>query len=468
MNRRDFLRNTLATTALYSAGGLPGISNLAAANGFAPINSRMLVNIMLDGGPDFRHLFAPAFDADTLSFGHRYWEANNTAHSIDGNANAWEQRWNQDYNPVGSAGYEFGILNNSGWLQSMWDAGNVAIVSNVFGSSSRDHAESKLIMDQGNRSSGQANSLRSGWGGRLAAACDTNVVAVTRTPRPFCYGPHPDDPENRSGQWLIPAQDVRDMRLFEASPDDSPRWSRPVITRSLRSYYAVASNELPSDSVYRRFANMERQLREIGEPLDVRMQNVPIPAEIAALYNDVQPALENSYFGEQIRNLHDSIAANDIFDMRIASLEYTGFDTHEGQRDGLETRLNDLFGTGKALDALWQNLPADARANTVFVLAGEFGRQIRSNGDAGTDHGEGTYVLLIGEGVNGGVYGDMYPESELSRLDDPSPQIAGQTAIDHVFGAVCDWMQPGSGSVVFPDRISAPIESGLNLAGLFA
>lgn len=468
MNRRQFLTSTLASTALYSAGGLPGIGSIASATSFAPVNSRTLVNIMLDGGPDLRHLFAPAYDSDTLSFGHRYWQATSAAHSIEGNANAWEQRFNQDYSPVSNNGVNFGILNSCGWLKSMWDSGNVAIVSNVYGSSTRDHAQSAMVLDQGNRSSGPANGQRPGWGGRLAAACGSNVVAVTRAPRNFCFGPDPSDTENRTNDLVVAAQDIRAMQLFEPPVTDDPRWARPVMTRAMKNYYASKHFSLAANSIYRRFTNLERRLRDFGEPLELRMQDVPVPPAIAALYNEVQPVLNDTYFGEQLRNLHDSLAANDIFGMRIVSMEYKGFDTHEEQRESLESRLSDLFGTGKGLDSLWQNLPADAKANTVFVLAGEFGRQIRANGDAGTDHGEGTYVILIGEGVNGGVYGDMYPEEELARLDDTSPQILGQTAIDHVFGATCDWMQPGAGSVVFPDRVSAPIEPGLNLANLFA
>ncbi|NNF61700.1 MAG: DUF1501 domain-containing protein, partial [Gammaproteobacteria bacterium] len=305
-----------------------------------------------------------------------------------------------------------------------------------------------------------------GWGGRLAAAAGGNVVALTRTPRPFCFGPHASDPENRSDEWLVPAQDVRNMKLYTPDAGTDPRWANAVMERTLRSYYVAKRSELPQESAFRRFTAMEQQLREFGEPLDTRLQTLPVPAQIEALYNDTGPLLDNTYFGEQIRNLYDAIAVNDIFGMRIASLEYQGFDTHDAQRQELETRLTDIFGSGMAMDALWQSLPADARSNTVFAFAGEFGRQIRANGDAGTDHGEGTSIVLVGEPVNGGVYGDMFPQAELSRLDQATPQIEGLTAIDHVFGRLCDWMQPGSGNVVFPDRGTAPLETGLDLAGL--
>ena len=77
-------------------------------------------------------------------------------------------------------------------------------------------------------------------------------------------------------------------------------------------------------------------------------------------------------------------------------------------------------------------------------------------------------MLVIGESVRGGVYGEMFPQAELERLADHSPHITGRTAIEQVFGAVCDWVQPGSADTVFPDRSAAPMEPGVNLGGLFS
>lgn len=464
MDRRNFLKNSLLATAMYSGAGLPGIASLAQASAFAPVMQRTLVNIKLDGGPDFRHLFAPAYNAAPGSFGRKFWGAMSTAHGIAGNASAWEQRWNNDYTPLHDG--SFGVLSSCGWLQRMWTQGNVALISNVLGSDSRNHAHASLVLEQGNRSSGPSSSRRSGWGGRLADAAGGNVIAVTRTPGTFCFGPHPADPEDSTSDVVIPAQDIRDMKFYRPDPGTNDQAANAVMTRGVSSYYAAKRHDMAANSRYRRFLELESRIREFGEPIEARTASLPIPADIAALYDGATPRLESGYFGLQIRNLYDAFALNDIFAMRVASLEYLGFDTHDQQRAEIETRFNDLFGDNMGLESLWRNLPTDARNNTVFALAGEFGRQIRANGDAGTDHGEGFYVLLIGKPVNGGVYGDMFPDEELARLADPSPEIRGQTAIDHAFGRICDWMQPGAGDVVFPERAGAPIEPGLNLSGL--
>ena len=103
----------------------------------------------------------------------------------------------------------------------------------------------------------------------------------------------------------------------------------------------------------------------------------------------------------------------------------------------------------------------------MFVFSGEFGRQLKANGGLGTDHGRGNTVLLVGMPVNGGIYGDMFPEAELDRLDQPTPDIEGRTDVDALFAELADWAVPGSSSGVFPGLQDARIESGVNLASLF-
>jgi uncharacterized protein (DUF1501 family) len=218
------------------------------------------------------------------------------------------------------------------------------------------------------------------------------------------------------------------------------------------------------DSVYHRFVEHERVLQEFGEPVEDRLSTVPLPDPINAL---MEGDLSNPILGEQVRNLYDSFACSDILSLRVASLEVGGWDTHRAQRDAIEPKLEDLFGDGKALEVLYQELPVDVLDNTVFVLGGEFGRQLRANGDNGTDHGRGTSILIIGNGVRGGIYGEMFPQEELARLDDKSPDITGLTTIDSIYGTVCDWAQSGTGDLVFPDRSLSLIEGGVNLDSLF-
>ena len=83
------------------------------------------------------------------------------------------------------------------------------------------------------------------------------------------------------------------------------------------------------------------------------------------------------------------------------------------------------------------------------------------------DHGRGTSMLIIGNAVRGGVYGDMFPESELERLDDRSSDINGLTTFDQIYARVCDWVSPGSSLSVFPDQSQSTVEAGALLDDLF-
>jgi hypothetical protein len=264
---------------------------------------------------------------------------------------------------------------------------------------------------------------------------------------------------------MIAARDTRALTLFR--PDQATDFNEERISHSLKAYYAAMRAEMPADSVFRRFVDAERTLRELGEPIDERLATVPVPPELAALYDSEQPVLLTPQFGLQMRNVHDSLLCSDILQPSVVSLAYTGFDTHKAQRADLEPRLLDLFGDGMAFDTLYEAVPQNILDDVVLVLAGEFGRQIRANGDGGCDHGEGNTVLIVGESVRGGVYGTMFPEAELDRLSDDSPQIIGETGIEALFGTVCDWVQAGSGDTVFPGRAGAPVEDGLALGALF-
>jgi len=224
MKRRDFLRNALASGALYTAGGLPLIGESAEA-GFAGLQNRVLAGVMLPGGPDFRHLFPPVYSGSSSSYGHRFWKARAASFGISGSASAMSRHWNDAFYHRSGNGHSFGILKKAVWLKDMWDAGNVAIVNNVIGSDSRDHSHGILVMDQGLRSSGPNDHTRSGWGGRLAAAANGNVIATSYTPRPFCFAPHESGDIYRIGSGhMISTPDTRSLDVWTPGNGD-PRWN---------------------------------------------------------------------------------------------------------------------------------------------------------------------------------------------------------------------------------------------------
>lgn len=454
MNRRDFLRFAAATGAL---------TWLDAPAWAAPLSRRVLVDITLPGGPDLRHLFPPAPDSSPASYAYQYWQARASSHGIAaGSQQAVVDRFATAYDAAATtAGTQFGILKQCGWLKSMWSAGKVAVLHNVLGATSRDHSHAQLVLDHGDRSTLPNQLGKAGWGGRLVAGLggSARIVSVTRAPRPFCYGPHPTDRLDHRNDRLLNIKNSRALALTEAASQDNTQ--NKAMANSLRAYYEARAAALGQSDVFGRIVQSERGLRQFGSAMTGALAGIPVPAAVQALYTGQPPSRLNSgYFGEQIRNLYDTLQTRDILDMRVASLDYGGWDSHDGEIDMIEPRLADLFGTGRALDTLWQALDPQSRANMVFVIAGEFGRQLKSNGGAGTDHGRGMQVIVIGETVKGGFYGDPFPQAELARLSQNSPDVEGLTAIERVFGVLADWVAPGAGDVVFPGRGGMPLESG--------
>lgn len=90
-----------------------------------------------------------------------------------------------------------------------------------------------------------------------------------------------------------------------------------------------------------------------------------------------------------------------------------GFDTHARQADG-HANLLATFST--AITAFLNDLKAESRDKDVMVMCfSEFGRRVKENGTAGTDHGAASIMFFAGGGVNGGMFG-QYPKFD--KLDD--------------------------------------------------
>lgn len=554
-NRRQFLQAALCSSVSLGSGVMPKL--VPNANAAIAADAKVLVNLFLDGGPDMRHLVVPEYDpsAPANTFGRKYWANRMRSHNLsDTGANGLQtplQRWNDDYfhitvggsNWNGSlvdigntnTGITFGIWREAGWLIDMFLSGHVAMVFNAVGGTNRAHDLSSLMLEQGNLLSGLNDRDRSGWGGRLARSAGGNSIALTNSPSAFNFGPvgsAPNyDPDAIDNIDLISIENSRDIGLFDFNPSSNQHYDFDgKMARAAKSYYAGLRKEQVA-TAYLKALDHEAKVREFGDLIASRLENIVLPDEIQALYSnnigsinpdptdtqippDGRRVLRRTSFGRQIRNLYDLISIGDVYvqdqngidelrlGARTLSMNYGGWDSHGEQREipaelatdpnnpfvyrGIESGLRDIFGgqleslaspsdpnaLHGGFSALWKHLPQADRDKMVLTIAGEFGRQIRDNGDAGTDHGKGNLMMVVCEGCRGGLYGEMFPQSEIVKYDEPpnrTPDIDPRTEIDHFLASVCDWVVPGSGVSVFP-RMSpgytgeAPI---LEIAGMF-
>lgn len=118
---------------------------------------------------------------------------------------------------------------------------------------------------------------------------------------------------------------------------------------------------------------------------------------------------------------------------RIGMIETNGWDTHSAQRGRLNGQLHSL---DQLLAALKTGLGSDW-ANTLVVVATEFGRTAKPNGTGGTDHGQASVAMLFGGAVRGGTVladwpglatGALYEGRDLKPTTDLDALIGGALA----------------------------------------
>ncbi|MCB9853101.1 MAG: DUF1501 domain-containing protein [Phycisphaerales bacterium] len=119
-----------------------------------------------------------------------------------------------------------------------------------------------------------------------------------------------------------------------------------------------------------------------------------------------------------------NIAKADV-GVEVAAMTANGWDTHESQGSlsgDLYTKLSQL---GAALAAFYTDM-GSLMARTTIIIHSEFGRRVAQNNqpsNAGTDHGYGGVMFVIGGGVNGGQVITDWPGLDEANLVDGNLDI---------------------------------------------
>ncbi|MDT8757315.1 DUF1501 domain-containing protein [Sphingomonas psychrotolerans] len=141
---------------------------------------------------------------------------------------------------------------------------------------------------------------------------------------------------------------------------------------------------------------------------------------------------------------------------RIAMIETGGWDTHAQQRGRLAGQLKGLDAMigaiREGLEPLW--------ADTMVVVATEFGRTVRVNGTQGTDHGTGALAMLVGGAVNGGRVVADWPglrDAALYEGRDLRPTTGLDTLLHSAVTAHFELQPARTAQRLFPDMKSAGV-----------
>ncbi|HVT40691.1 MAG TPA: DUF1501 domain-containing protein [Gemmatimonadaceae bacterium] len=136
----------------------------------------------------------------------------------------------------------------------------------------------------------------------------------------------------------------------------------------------------------------------------------------------------DSSFGTSLRAAAALIKAD--IGVEAIQVDIDGWDTHT-TADPLAGQLYNLMSDfADSVGAFWADvLQGSGRWNVTLVSMSEFGRNVRQNGDAGTDHGRGGVMFVMGHHVSGGrvLTRDWQPLATDNLEDDQDLKVT----IDH-------------------------------------
>jgi uncharacterized protein (DUF1501 family) len=232
---------------------------------------------------------------------------------------------------------------------------------------------------------------RSGWLGRYVAACqcaqDNALPAISV-----------GDQLNTmfwTDTTLVPA--VASIGSFSFLTDTKYKNDRGYQMQTLQNIYNQAGNWSPYESLIRRGT-----LQALAGSDELQ--------RVAATYQSPVQYPNNNGLASQLKLVAQVVAGN--LGTRLFSVSMGGYDTHANQKPTQDKNLAQL---GDALDAFMQDMANIGQQDNVVIMTfSEFGRRVKQNGSGGTDHGTAEPMFIVGNKVQGGLYG-TYPS--LSDLD---------------------------------------------------
>jgi uncharacterized protein (DUF1501 family) len=360
ITRREFVRGGVAAfTMSFTAPAF--LSDLARAQGR---RQRNLVVLYLSGGNDALSTVVPY--TDPQYYARRPTLAIPAANVLQIGADR--------------GGNALGLHPRLTGLKSIFDQGRLAIIQRTgYPNSSRSHFLGTDIWSTGDPGSPQG----SGWLGRyldlLPSPADplTAWSTVRETPRTLLAR-------------TVSVPSIPSVSAYAFASPNSVTDAAYARASALR----IASH-LPTDMPHLAFVNATAQSA---------FATLDRVAEVGSYTATV--AYGNNGFGQALRAVAGAISRE--VGTKVFWVQTGGYDTHAGQgtnqQNGAYAALMGTLNDG--VTAFYRDLQNQGLLNDTLILQfSEFGRRIPENGSAGTDHGAGGLMMVIGGSVRGGLYG---------------------------------------------------------------
>ena len=363
----------------------------------------ILISIFLRGGLDGLGAVVPYFE------GKHYYDERPTI-AVPEPGSGWGSAIDLDG--------RFGLHPQLAGLKEIWDDGNLGIVhATGLTDSTRSHFEAMKFMEFGTPG---AKTIGTGWLGRHLQS------ASWQNESPFrAVGIGSILPDSLRGPVSpLAIKSIADFH-FKGREDELVK-----LQQSLQTLYSLDSN---SDS-------LRNQSDLVWDTIDLVK---------SVTESDYVPANGAQYpfheFGDSLREVARLVKAE--VGLEVAAVDLGGWDTHEAQGTLGGQFYDQMRYLAEGLMALYADL-RDYMGRITVVVMSEFGRTVTENASAGTDHGHGNAMFVLGGGVRGKqIYGDwpgLAPENRDEEGDlaittdyrDVLAEIISQRLLNNQIGEV--------------------------------
>src|SRR6195256_4422920 len=360
-SRRDFIKQGLIP--VFAGSAVPSVfaNGLAAAAADSPNatpNNRILVLVQLAGGNDGLNTVIPIADGT-------YHDARPTLRQDQG---------------VLLLNNQLGLNPNLKGLKASFDAGQLAIVQGVgYPNPNLSHFASMNIWETASVQGG----IGDGWLGRYLNYLDK----VGESPNHALEGVSAGSlvpPELRSN---TPVTALQSLKTFRLQPVNEHGTQVDVENPLMKFYGAFkGAGPAPFGALFDATLNEALQASHALQATDASYQAKATSPAMSPIASSLKLVAETIVSG---------------LGVRVAHVTLGGFDNHA---------------RGKPVhDKLLLAQVLHEGGDKVLVMTwSEFGRRVKENGSAGTDHGTAAPMFLLGAPVKGGLYGQ---QPSLTALD---------------------------------------------------
>ena len=332
-----------------------------------------------------------------------------------------------------SSNVELGLHPRLLGLKSIYDAGRLAIVQRTgYANQSRSHFTGFDIWG----TASVQNTSGTGWLGRYLDTISNPDPLVgwntnRETPRPLMAERVGVPAITNPATYAFSSPNVGAEAVFER-------------TAQLR-----ISSHLPVDRPHLAFVNSTTQ---------AAMATLDRVATVATY----RPAVTypNNGFAQALQAVAG--AMNKQIGTKVFWVQTGGYDTHAQQGTNAGAYVNLMNTLDGGLKAFHDDLSNQGLLNSTLILIyTEFGRRISENGSAGTDHGAGGNMMVLGGLVRGGLYGtapNLSMDPANPTLENNNGDVRFQTDFRSVYAKILDnWLGSNSVAVLGADyRSGAP------------